>query len=164
MQQIVDCDPYDYGCSGGWPYNAYKYVIGNGGIDSFASYPYTGYQGTCAFNSSNVAATITSWQYVTQSQDESAMQSFVYKTGPPSICVDAIIWQTYTGGVITSASGCGTSLDHCVQLTGWFQMNGMTVWNVRNSWGTDWGYDGYVWVQEGANVCGIAEVVTSAII
>jgi hypothetical protein len=33
-----------------------------------------------------------------------------------SIIVDATLWQTYTGGVITSASGCGTSLDHAVQV------------------------------------------------
>lgn len=76
------------------------------------------------------------------------------------VCVDAEIWQTYTGGVITPASNCGNSIDHCVQITGWQQMQGLNVWNVRNSWGSDWGENGFIYVQIGSDVCSIAEVVT----
>jgi C1A family cysteine protease len=88
------------------------------------------------------------------------MQNFLYSNSPLSVCVDAEIWQYYTGGVITTSSGCGRSIDHCVQVTGWQQMQGMTVWNVRNSWGTSWGDNGYIYVQKGSDVCAIAEVVT----
>jgi len=160
-QQTVDCDTTDQGCNGGWPYDAYQYVISAGGVESESSYPYTAEDGTCAFNAANVVAKISSWQYVTQSQDEAAMQQFLYSNSPISICVDASTWSSYNGGVITTSSGCGDSLDHCVQATGWSQQSGMTVWNVRNSWGTDWGNSGYIWVQLGSDVCGIAEVVTS---
>jgi len=159
-QQILDCDSSDYGCNGGWPYNAYQYVIGAGGIETEADYPYTAQDGTCNFNSADIECTVASWKYVTQSQDENAMQNFCYSNSPLSVCVDAEIWQTYTGGVITPSSGCGNSIDHCVQITGWTQMGGVNAWTVRNSWGADWGMSGFIYVQIGSDICSIAEVVT----
>jgi len=158
-QQIVDCDTTDDGCDGGWPYDAYQYVIGQGGLDTLASYPYTAEDGTCSFNPSTVAAKISNWHWVTQNQNEQAMQQYVWKNSPISICVDAEVWQTYTGGVITPGT-CGKSIDHCVQITGWSQQQGMTVWNVRNSWGPDWGNSGYIYVAMGSDVCALAQVVT----
>jgi C1A family cysteine protease len=159
-QQILDCDTSDSGCDGGWPYNAFQYVISAGGMDSESSYPYTAEDGSCQFNPANVECKVASWQYVTQDKDENAMQSFLYSNSPMSVCVDAETWQFYTSGVITTSSGCGDSIDHCVQITGYLQQSGMTVWNVRNSWGTDWGQNGYLWVQMGQDVCAIAEVVS----
>jgi len=167
MEQVVQCDTLDAGCNGGWPYNAYKYVISAGGIDSYSSYPYTsgdGVTGSCHFVASDIAATISSWQYVTQSQNEQQMQQFTYTTGPPSVCVDASTWSSYNGGVISAAS-CGTSIDHCVQIVGWDVVSGQNAWLVRNSWGTTWGpYGGYLYVEMGKDACGIAEVVTSPIV
>jgi len=159
-QQVVDCDTTDDGCDGGWPYNAYQYIISAGGQDSEKSYPYTAQDGTCSFNSANIAAKISGWQYVTQSQDETAMMNFLYTNSPLSVCVDAETWSSYTGGVITPSSNCGNSIDHCVQITGWSTVNGVQAWHVRNSWGTSWGNSGFIYVQIGSDVCSIAEVVT----
>jgi len=165
MQQIVDCDKFDSGCNGGNPPTAYQYVMDAGGLEAYADYPYIGIGGPCRFNAADIEAKISNWQWITQDDDEAAMQSFTYTTGPPSICVDATIWQYYTGGVVTTASGCGTALDHCVQITGWQQMSGMSVWNVRNSWGADWGPNqGYIYIEMGHDVCGIGQEVTSSII
>jgi len=75
-----------------------------------------------------------------------------------SVCVDATLWQTYTGGVITASSGCGTSIDHAVQATG-YNADG-NYWIVRNSWGENWGENGFVWVEYGSNVCGITDQAT----
>jgi len=162
-QQIVDCDTLDYGCNGGWPYNAYKYVISAGGLDTEASYPYVAYDETCAFKPADVVAKLTGWNYVTQTQSESQMQQWVYQQSPVSICVDAETWQYYQGGVVT-ANTCGTSIDHCVQITGWAPQSGATAWNVRNSWGTGWGNNGYIWVQYGQDACAIAQVVTVPVV
>jgi len=165
MEQVVQCDPYDYGCNGGWPYNAYKYIIGAKGIDSYSSYPYTsgdGVTGQCKFNPANDLGHIGSWQWVTQDENEQAMQQFTYTTGPPSVCVDAASWSGYQGGVITS-SECGDQIDHCVQIVGWDVVQGLNAWQVRNSWGTSWGYAGYLWVAMGQDACGIASTVTSPI-
>jgi len=156
-QQIVDCDTDSYGCNGGWTQNAFNYVISAGGQDTLASYPYNAVDGTCAYSPSNVGAKVNSWAYITQNDDENAMQQAIYQKGPLSICVDASSWQFYNGGVISS---CGTQVDHCVLLTGFSTQSGTPAWNVRNSWGTSWGLSGYLYVARGNNVCAIGSCVT----
>lgn len=32
MQQLIDCDKSNFGCSGGWPYMAIDWLSKNGGI------------------------------------------------------------------------------------------------------------------------------------
>jgi cathepsin F len=164
MQQIVSCDTSDDGCGGGDPPTAYQYVMSAGGQEYYSDYPYSGEDGSCQFNSADIDATLSNWQYVTQSEDENAMQSFLVSNGPLSVCVDAESWQYYQGGIITTSSDCGTSLDHCVMITGYGTSESTNYWNVRNSWGTDWGLEGYLMVQMGSDVCGIAQEVTSAIV
>jgi cathepsin F len=155
-QQIVDCDKDSYGCNGGWTEHAFNYVIRAGGQDTEASYPYTARDGTCRFNPSHVAAKVKSWSYVTQRDDENAMQQSLYQTGPASVCVDASSWQFYNGGVVKS---CGKQVDHCVQLTGYSTQSGVKAWNVRNSWGTGWGVQGYIYLARGGNTCAIGSDV-----
>jgi len=167
MEQIVQCDTSMYGCGGGNTPSAYDYIISVGGIESYNAYPYTsgnGVTGTCQFDANDIVADISNWQYVTQDLDEAVMQQFTFDKGPPSVCVDASSWYSYTGGVLTSAT-CGTDIDHCVQIVGWTVMNGVNAWLVRNSWGTEWGpYGGYLYVAIGQNACGIASIPTSPII
>jgi len=161
-QQIVSCDTSgnDQGCEGGFPYGAYEYIIHAGGQETESDYPYTATDSPCDFKRADILAKIASWKYVTQSQDENAMQQFLYSNSPLSVCVDAESWQTYTGGVVTVDDNCGNQIDHCVQATGWSNQNSTKVWNVRNSWGGDWGESGYIYVEFGHDVCGIAQLVT----
>jgi len=155
MQQVVDCDTTSYGCSGGWTYSAYEYIEGAGGQDTYASYPYTAVNGQCSFKSANIQSKISNWGWVGQNA-EATMQNYILSTGPLSICVDAESWQYYNGGVVMHGS-CGQSIDHCVQITGYGTQSGTNVWIVRNSWGASWGYSGYLYVEYGYNVCGIAD-------
>jgi cathepsin F len=158
-QQIVDCDTNDEGCNGGFPYGAYEYVISAGGLELETDYPYTAKNGKCKFNKADVAASIASWAYITQNGDESLLAPAVYNEAPLSICVDAVTWQTYTSGIITK--NCGQQLDHCVQLTGWNQSGSTPYWIIRNSWGTSWGNAGFIYVEQGKNLCGLANLVTT---
>jgi len=164
-QQIVDCDVGngDLGCNGGDTPTAYEYVIKAGGMETQSAYPYTGADGNCKFKKSSVVATISNWTYVTTTKDESQMQAGLVAKGPLSICVEADSWQFYMYGVITDF--CGNQLDHCVLITGYQDYqdwDGITypVWNIRNSWGGDWGESGYVFVERGYDLCGVADEVT----
>ena len=126
---------------------------------------YKGGQGQCKYEKKEVVATISSWEFVTQNNDEVAIQNYVYQKSPVAACADAITWQFYTGGVITANSTCSADdIDHCVQITGWDQVSGVAAWHVRNVWGVDWGVEGYVYIEMGHNVCGIAVDVTAPII
>jgi len=162
-QEIVDCDTTDQGCNGGDPPTAYAFVMQEGGMEDESDYPYTAQDGTCNFQSNLVKVTISNWQYATSNSDESTMQNNLVSWGPLSICVDAEPWQDYTGGVLM-ASDCSNSLDHCVQLVGYDMTQSTPFWIVRNSWGTDWGENGYIRLQYGQDTCGCADEATSAII
>jgi cathepsin F len=162
-QEIVDCDTTDQGCNGGDPPTAYQFVMSEGGLEDDSDYPYTAQDGTCNFQQNLVKVTISNWQYATQNSDEPTMQNNLVNWGPLSICVDAEPWQDYTGGVLM-ASDCSNSLDHCVQLVGYDMTQSTPFWIVRNSWGTDWGENGYIRLQYGQDTCGVADEATSAII
>jgi len=157
MQQVVSCDTTSDGCGGGWTYSAYEYLMGCGGQDSYASYPYYAENTACQFNPSAVQSKVNSWAWVGQGS-EPTMLNYVQSTGPLSICVDASTWQYYNGGVVTS---CPTQIDHCVQITGYGTYDGLQVWVVRNSWGTSWGYSGYLYVEYGQNMCAISSYPSS---
>jgi len=161
-QQIVSCDQNDDGCNGGDLPTAFQYVQQNG-METCADYPYTsgnGNTGTCQYDSSDVVVQISGFKYATQSANETQMRVALLAHGPLSICVDASTWQNYQGGVITH--GCGDDLDHCVQIVGFSETtnNKTPYWIIRNSWGTDWGLNGYLWVERGKDECGVSDEAT----
>jgi len=173
-QQIVSCDKTDQGCNGGDTPTAYAYVKSAGGLESEAAYPYSsggGSTGTCKFKAASIVAKISGFSYATspcsgscKTQDEATFANNVAAKGPASICVNAEAWQLYSSGVL-SAKACGgsayTDLDHCVQLVGYNKpASGKSYWIVRNSWGTSWGYSGYIYVEYGTNACGVADEAT----
>ena len=46
-------------------------------------------------------------------------------------------------------------ISHAVVVVGWGTLNGLNYWIVRNSWGSDWGMNGYILIQRGVNKCKI---------
>jgi len=71
----------------------------------------------------------------------------------------------YSKGVITGYNTCPggwNDLDHCVLLTGYGTDAATNVpyWNVKNSWGSSWGEAGYIRLQRGVNMCGVADEAT----
>jgi C1A family cysteine protease len=159
-QQIVDCDKRDGGCNGGNPPTAYEYIIEAGGQDTEASYPYHAVNQACQFKPADVESKITSYKTIST---EDAMKTATATVAPLSICVDAAQWQFYSSGVMTP-SQCGTSLDHCVQVVGYDTAANPPYWNVRNSWGTDWGLSGYIRLEYGHDTCGLTKETTTAVV
>jgi len=162
-QEIVDCDNTDQGCDGGDPPTAYAFVIQEGGMEDNSDYPYTAQDGNCAFDPTKVKVKITNWKYATENSDETTMMNNLVNWGPLSICVDAEPWQDYNGGVLM-ASDCDTQLDHCVQLVGYDLTQSTPFWIVRNSWGADWGENGYIRLQYGQDTCGCADEATCSVV
>jgi len=94
---------------------------------------------------------------------DTLLQDQLNAVGPLSICVYAEPWQDWTGPTPMQSAECPGAadyLDHCVQLVGyqWSQ----NYWIVRNSWGTDWGQDGYIYLETQQNTCGLGDVATYA--
>jgi len=157
-QQITSCDKVDGGCNGGWPYRAYQYVMGAGGLERNDDYPYTsgsgGQTGQCKFDGSKVVGGTRMNGYTSIQQSEGQLQAAL-NNGPASVCVAADAFQTYTGGILRSCPG---SIDHCVQAVGYDTDGGF--WIVRNSWATSWGEQGYIRIAMGQNLCQIAQDAT----
>jgi len=150
-EQIVDCDKTSQGCNGGWTEHAYNYVKSAGGLETESAYPYSasaGKAGTCKATASKMVVTVSGYSTV---RGESQMGSYVQKTGPLSVCVDASTWSSYRSGIMSS---CGKPINHCVQAVGVETANG-GYWKVRNSWGTSWGESGYIRLAYGKDTCGI---------
>jgi C1A family cysteine protease len=155
VQQVVSCDTYDDGCDGGITVYAYYYIYKAGGLQSNESYPYTSYYDTeasCKTSKDDYEVTVTDFYYLTS---ESAMETYVLENGPLSVCIDASNWASYTHGILST---CGTTVDHCVQVVGVDTEEG--YWLIRNSWGTDWGLDGYIKIKSGVNLCDITYLAT----
>jgi cathepsin L len=162
-QNLMDCSTAqgNQGCNGGLMTQAMQYIISNKGIDTESSYPYTAEDGTCSFNAANVGATLSSFTNV-NSGDEGDLQAKVYQ-GPTSVAIDASqsSFQFYSSGVYSDPSCSSTALDHGVLAYGWGTSGSTAYWAVKNSWGTDWGQAGFIWMaRNDNNMCGIATMAT----
>jgi cathepsin L len=160
-QNLVDCSTAqgNDGCNGGLMDQAFQYVISNGGIDTEASYPYTATgPNTCQYNAANSGDTISNFQDIS-SGSESALQS-ASNQKPISVAIDAShnSFQLYTSGVYNEPACSSSQLDHGVLVVGYgTDDSGTDYWIVKNSWGTSWGMNGYIWMSRNANnQCGIA--------
>jgi len=161
MQQLIDCDKSNFGCSGGWPYNAIDWLAKNGGIETLRDYPLrTNYSGPCQFNSSKALAKIKGYLNITH--DENIIKDALYEKGPLSILLDFTGLFHYKSG-IASPLMCGSWPDHALVLVGYGVQNG-DYWLIKNSWGPKWGLNGYFMLKRGAKKCGISEWATTAIL
>merc|ERR1712232_456105 len=80
--------------------------------------------------------------------DAAALETAVATKGPQAITVAAEPWMSYGGGVFNGCTGSlGADLDHGVQLVGYTQ----DYWMVRNSWGSFWGDNGYIYISRASD-------------
>ncbi|KAK9667130.1 hypothetical protein RND81_14G235100 [Saponaria officinalis] len=160
-QELVDCDTsYNSGCNGGLMDYAFQFIIDNGGIDTDNDYPYKAKDGVCDQLRENAkVVTIDGFEDVPEN-DEKALQKAVANQ-PVSVAIEAggRAFQLYKSGVFTGS--CGTQLDHGVVAVGYGTTeDGKDYWTVRNSWGADWGENGYIRMERNiaskTGKCGIA--------
>ncbi|GKV24136.1 hypothetical protein SLEP1_g33786 [Rubroshorea leprosula] len=174
-QQLVDCDHEcdpeepglcDSGCNGGLMNSAFEYTLKAGGLMREEDYPYTGTdRGTCKFEKSKIAASVANFSVV--SLDEDQIAANLVKNGPLAVAINAVFMQTYIGGV-SCPYICSRRLDHGVLLVGYgsagyvpVRMKDKPYWIIKNSWGENWGENGFYKICRGRNICGVDSMVST---
>eukprot|EP01105_Mastigella_eilhardi_P021979 TRINITY_DN5377_c0_g1_i1.p1 TRINITY_DN5377_c0_g1~~TRINITY_DN5377_c0_g1_i1.p1 ORF type:complete len:329 (+),score=78.83 TRINITY_DN5377_c0_g1_i1:247-1233(+) len=160
-QQLVDCSDQtgNDGCDGGYQGPAMHYIMEHG-LETEEAYNYTEKTGTCQFDSSSVAVSISSFARI-RPGNESGLTEALRTYGPVSVSIDAahLTFRFYKSGVFYNSRCHSVGLDHGVTAVGYGTdtTTGEEYYIVKNSWGTDWGMDGYIEMARNRNnTCGIA--------
>jgi len=158
-QELVDCSTTygNNGCNGGSMDNGFMFSQDNG-LCKEESYPYTGEDGSC--KTCTPVVKISSCSNVEQQNEQALIEAVAQRPVSVAIEADTQVFQLYSGGVLTSKM-CGTNLDHGVLIVGYGEEDDVPYWLVKNSWGANWGENGYVKIARsnstnGDGVCGIA--------
>lgn len=177
FQQLISCDKEELeglgrgnqGCDGGWMINGLLYAATNsfGGITSQVEYPYTDFDGVetnqCLLDSNKQSVIAKSGGPVVvfdyrdplllearQREMKAALTSQPVSVAMRSECC---IFKNYQRGILTLDEGCECNspqcIDHAVLLVGYNDTHETPYWLIKNSWGTDWGEDGYVRIAQG---------------
>ncbi|GMI29453.1 hypothetical protein TrRE_jg33 [Triparma retinervis] len=180
QQNLMDCSwpEGNNACDGGLDYNAYNWIINTGGgIATYASYgSYLNADGFCHFGDVDIVkgAVLTGYANVTEG-DVDALNDALANVGPISVSIDASpdSFYYYQGGYYNGLNSdgeqeCGNGvddLDHTVLAVGYkLGPDGKLYSIVKNSWSTYWGDEGFVYILQEGNVCGVATNPTYAIL
>ncbi|XP_052199070.1 thiol protease aleurain-like [Diospyros lotus] len=167
-QQLVDCAGAfnNFGCNGGLPSQAFEYIKYNGGLDTEEAYPYSGKDGECKFSSENVGVQVLDSVNITLGAEDELKHAVAF-VRPVSVAFEVVSgFRLYKSGVYTS-NKCGSSpmdVNHAVVAVGYGVENGISYWLIKNSWGADWGDNGYFKMEMGKNMCGVATCASYPIV
>ena len=183
-QQLVDCaGAYNnHGCEGGLPSQAYEYIKYNPqGLQSETAYPYHAAESASCQLSHKDDGTAAAAQvlevYNITSQAEGDLEYAVTHIGPVSVAYQVTPdFRLYAHGVYDSFNATtathtnchddSQSVNHAVVAVGLGTTDldvrhnvteRVPYYIVRNSWGTQWGMEGYFWMKRGQNLCGISD-------
>jgi len=159
VQNFVDCVAgSSQGCNGGLMSDAFEWSAQNG-IETEADYPYIGYDQNCTFDSSKANQVNKGYANVTVANSTALKAALVNQPVSVAIQANQYVFQFYKAGVIKKY--CGDNLDHGVLAVGYDTIKKTEAFIVKNSWGGDWGDNGYVYIStdntanKGNGVCGI---------
>jgi C1A family cysteine protease len=138
-QEIVSCSD-NYGCNGGW-FNAVWDYVKKFGLPDESQFPYTASNSRCKYKTDSLV-TIKDYFYIGEGDEPSVdeLKRALILYGPLAVSVYAGgDFMNYGGGVLNTCSR-GRDVNHLVELVA-FEKD---VWVVRNSWGTEYGEDGFI--------------------
>ncbi len=145
-QELVNCSPYDYGCNGGMMHTAFNYIIENGGLYTNDDFPYLGITENCT-DQHNVSKAKGSQLHDYRFVIPKSIIDFKLSVleNPVAIALDAdnLFFRFYSDGVIDLPSNMSQRLNHAVLLVGYDYDEGGEYWIIQNSWGKQWGINGF---------------------
>ncbi len=153
-QWFIDCDTSNNGCDGGLMDSAFAFAedASHGGLCSDTDYPYSTGSDVCKKRTTIPNSSPEGFYDVTPMSDEALATALNIQ--PISVGVDASssAFQLYHYGVFDNKA-CGEEVNHAMLVVGYATdpSFGEHYWNVKNSWGTDWGENGYIRLTRNTN-------------
>jgi cathepsin L len=153
VQDLLDCARRDYDCRGGnW---AFAYLEATGTTDDSA-YGYQEKKGVCRVNLPRQYKAFN-WNYIVPKNKRIPMvleiKTALCERGPiASAATMTDAWRSYTAEAHYNFTQpfeehSADDANHAVLIVGWDNAKGTKgAWLVKNSWGTGWGLDGYMWI------------------
>lgn len=152
-QHALDCSGGG-SCAGGWYTPIYEWLAGGkDGLQLEATVPYEMSEQSCK-NSGRTPHEVETWGWVDEYDIQPGVDEIkaaMCKYGPITAAVAATpAFVAYGGGVFDEKSNSG--VNHAIMLVGWDDTK--NAWLLRNSWGTNWGESGYMWIDYASNSIG----------
>ncbi|KAE8617475.1 hypothetical protein XENTR_v10009085 [Xenopus tropicalis] len=163
-QQLVDCDEINEGCCGGFPIKALEYVAQHGVMRN-KEYEYSQKKATCEYDSDKAIHMNVSKFYILPGEEN--MATSVAIEGPITVGIGVSSdFQLYSEGIFEG--DCAESPNHAVIIVGYGtehandkEEEDKDYWIIKNSWGKEWGEDGYVKMKRNINQCSITEMAAT---
>jgi C1A family cysteine protease len=143
-------------CQGGWYGPVFDFYKTHS-VALETQLPYQYRESSCVA-SRTTQYKIAAWGYVKSDAgipEVKAMKEALCKYGPIAACVKVTpALQAYKSGIFDEFADCNGEKDinHAITIVGWDDEKESYL--VKNSWGPQWGEDGYVWIKYGCNNIG----------
>ena len=155
VQQLIDCDENNMKCSGGNMKKAFIYLKDHTLMEE-KDYPFINGEGKCKYDESKGVIKVKEYSFVPK--DEEEMKKALYKYGPLAGACDGMFIALYDGGVFDMEDFCMDTINHAIVIVGYgVDENGTKFWRIKNSYGEDWGENGYARLIRGKGLCGIKQ-------
>lgn len=164
IQELVDCSA-NLGCNGGWLASSYEYLTEKETQwpELEIDYPYSARKEECRLDTIKPSAVTLEFKmrcigsYYLEPNNENDLYSALLRSPIPVAIKVTKRLMLYESGIFEDEE-CATieEPDHAVLLIGYQKSNGTEYWILKNSWGREWGEDGYFKLKVGSNECGVA--------
>jgi hypothetical protein len=109
----------------------------------------------CLYNKSAVAANVPAWGgFHGDAKNEENYLKHLRNEGSLAVSMDARSLQLYESGILEACPDEGTMSGHAVVIEGYGTEgeSGIDYYLVRNSWGPDWGEEGYFKIRRSKSI------------
>jgi len=174
-QDIVECAQYSQGCEGGFPYLISGKYAEDFGLVEESCNPYKGQDGTCTTPKSCKRSYSTNYHYVGGfygACNEALMRVELVKNGPLAIAFEVyddffgykggVYHHTFVKDIKNFKFNPFQLTNHAVLLVGYGVENDEPYWIVKNSWGTEWGENGFFRIRRGTDECAIESIAVGS--
>merc|ERR1712215_514478 len=167
-QQLIDCaygNDGAYACDWAYTDSYLDWTLENdGGLAHESIYPYLNVKPNLVcpkLDDHKRGAKLTNYSYIRDGNEE-LLKSLVFEHGAAIATVhvntNKDLWNTYGGEIFDDCTVPeGAKHDHGVTVVGYGNENGLDYWLIKNSWGKNWGKEGFMKLKRGVGMCGIGK-------